>query len=138
MTLPHHQIASRWLRSLHIEGGVLDLVLTDVHDIVGIWVDPPVGTSDNSAVLMNVVLEQPIPHEMCRQEVYLKNSVDWELVRGVVMSLIWRGAIRCPCPVSSLNGALIHVLKDRVPKPTLVVRSGNKLGLMTGVAWLTV
>ena len=51
---------------------------------MGVRVGSPVGTSDHSAVFMNVVLEQPISHEGCRQ-VNPKNSVDWELMRGDMM-----------------------------------------------------
>ena len=64
----------------HIDEGVLDLVLTDSPDIVGVRVDSIVGTSDHSAVLIDVVLEQHICHLVCRQEVYLKNKVDLELI----------------------------------------------------------
>ena len=35
----------------HIDRGVLDLVLTDVPDVVGVRISWPVGTSDYSAVL---------------------------------------------------------------------------------------
>ena len=55
---------------------VCDLVLTDVSDAVGVWAGSPVGTSVHSAVFINFVLKQLIPHLVCRQEVYLKNSVD--------------------------------------------------------------
>ena len=53
----------------HIDGAVLDLVLTDVPDISGILVGSPVGTSDHSAVIIDIKLEQPILHLLCRQEV---------------------------------------------------------------------
>ena len=34
MTLPHHQVVIRWVRSLtHIDGGVLGLVLIDFPDV---------------------------------------------------------------------------------------------------------
>ena len=57
MTLSHHRVVSIWLRSLNINGGVLDLVLTDVPDIVvGVRVDSPAGISDNNVVFINVVL----------------------------------------------------------------------------------
>ena len=68
----------------HVDGGILDLVLTDAHTLVWIRVGPPIGTSDHNALFIDVVLEQLIPHLMCRQEIYLKNSVDWELVRREV------------------------------------------------------
>ena len=62
-------------------------MLTDVPDVVRLQVDSPVGTLDHSAIFIDVVLEQPIHHSVYRQEVYLKNSVDWELVRGDVKGL---------------------------------------------------
>ena len=47
-------------------------MLTDVSDVVGVRVGTPVGAKDHSAITLDVVLEQPIPHLVCRQEVYLK------------------------------------------------------------------
>ena len=41
----------------HIDGGVLDLVLTDDPDAVGNRVGSPVGTSDYTIVFINVVRE---------------------------------------------------------------------------------
>ena len=60
----------------NIDVGVLDSVLTDVTDVVGVRVGSLVGTSNHRAVFMDVVLEQPIPHFVCKQKVYLKNSVN--------------------------------------------------------------
>ena len=40
----------------HIDGGVLDLVLTDVHNPIE-CVYSPVGTSDSNAIFIDVVLE---------------------------------------------------------------------------------
>ena len=71
----------------HIDGGVLDLVLADVPDVAGVQFGSPVGTSDHSAVFIDIVLEQLIPHLVGRQKVYLKNSVDWKLVTGDVKGL---------------------------------------------------
>ena len=45
------------------------------------------GFSEHSAVLIDVVLEQPILQLVCRKEICLKNAVDWELVRGGVNGL---------------------------------------------------
>ena len=60
----------------HIHGGVL----TDIPNVVGVWVGSPVGISDHSAIFIDVVLEQPIPIPllMCRHDVYLKNSMRCE------------------------------------------------------------
>ena len=65
----------------HFNAAVITLVLTDVPDVVEIRVGSPIGTSNHSFVFIDVVLKQPISQLVCRQEVYLKTSVDWELVR---------------------------------------------------------
>ena len=77
-------------------------------------------------ILYLFVLEQPNPHLLCSQEVYLKNSVDCELVRGDVKCLDWNEIIKTPCPVSSLNEGLLRVIRGRVPKRTIVVRTEGK------------
>ena len=82
-----------------------------------------VGTSDHSVIFIDVVLAQHIPHLVCRQEVYLKNSVYWRLVRGDVKGLNWNRIIRSLCSVSSPNEASLHVIRDRIPKRPIVVRT---------------
>ena len=102
------------------------MVLTDVPALVGVPVCSSVGISEHSAVFIDVVLGQPIPHLVCRLDDYLKNTVDWEQVREDMKGLNWNETIRSPCPVSLLNEALLRVIKNRVPKRTIVVRKGNK------------
>ena len=58
------------------------------------------------------MLEQPISYLMCRHEGYLKKSVNWELVIGNLKGLNWDRIIRSSCPVSFLNEALLHVIRD--------------------------
>ena len=84
------------------------------------------------------MLEQHSPHLVCRQDVYLKNPVDWELVRGKVRNLNWNEIIRFSCPVLSLNEALLRVIRDGVFKRMIVVKTEISLGLTTSVYWLTV
>ena len=52
--------------------------------------------------------------------------MDKELVRGDLKGLNWNHIIRSPCPVSSLNEALMRVIRDRVPNRTIVVRTADK------------
>ena len=68
-------------------------MLTDVHDLFEGRVGTPVETSDYCVTFADVVLEQPSPHLECRQKVYLKNPVDWELVREDVKGLNWNEII---------------------------------------------
>ena len=76
-----------------INGVMFDLVLTHVIDVVGVRFGSPVRTLYHSVIFIDVVLEQPIPHLVCGQEFYLKNAVDWELVRGDVSGLNWNGSL---------------------------------------------
>ena len=69
------------------------------------------------------MLEQLITHLARRQEVYIKNSVNWKLVRGDVKGLNWNRVIRSPCPVLSLKQALVGVIRVRVLKRTIVVKT---------------
>ena len=87
-------------------------------------------------VFIDVVLAQPIPHLVCRQEVYFKNSVDWMLVRADVKDFNWNGIIRSPCPVLSLNEELLRVIRDRVLSGQLLLEQEISLSWMIGVAWL--
>ena len=99
----------------HIDEGMLDLVLADVPDVVGIRVGSPVGASDHSAIFMDVVLEQPIPHLVCRQRIYIKNSVDWKLAKENVKGFNKNEIIRSHCPASSASEALLRVIiRDKV------------------------
>ena len=65
-----------------IDARLTDLALAGVSDVIWFRVDSPVGTPDHSAVFMEVVVDQYISHLVCSQEAYLKDSVNWELVRG--------------------------------------------------------
>ena len=62
------------------------------------------------------MLWQPIPHLERKQEVYLENFVDWELVRRDVKGLNLNVIIRSPCPALSLNEALLRIIRNRVRK----------------------
>ena len=52
--------------------------------------------------------------------------MDLVLVRRDVNGLNWNEILRSPCPVSTLNEALLRVLRNRVPKQTVVVRTVDK------------
>ena len=58
---------------LHIDEGILNLVLTDAQCFYGVQVGSSIETSDHSALFIDVGRERPILHLVCRQEVYLKN-----------------------------------------------------------------
>ena len=45
-------------KSTHINRRMLDLVLTDFHDVVGVRIGSSVGTSDHSVIFIDVALKQ--------------------------------------------------------------------------------
>ena len=63
---------------------------------------------------------------MCGLEAYLKNSVEWELVREDVKGLSWNEVVTSPFPVSSLNEALLRVIRDKFLKQTIVGIMGDE------------
>ena len=55
--------------STHIDVGMPDFVLIGAPDVLEFPVGSPVRTSDSRVIFMDVVLEQPKPHSVCRPEV---------------------------------------------------------------------
>ncbi len=59
----------------HLAGNRLDLVLTDVPDTVKVTTLAPLGTSDHSAISIQLSLRQNIPAYTVTKEVFLKGHV---------------------------------------------------------------
>lgn len=110
----------------HVRGGVLDLVLTDVPDLVGIQVRPPVGTSDHSAIGMVITTSQRVQDFSVRREIYLKGRTNWDAVRDDVSNLPWGEVLSSRCPVVDLNRRLLEIVQRRVPVRTILIRSCDK------------
>ena len=75
------QVVSSWcvvpLALLH--GNRLDLVMTDVPDIVDVVVGTPLGTSDHCIVSCVLLVEQYVPQYSVRSMVFLKHHSNWVL-----------------------------------------------------------
>ncbi len=65
----------------HLAGNRLDLVLTDVPDKVKVTTMSPLGTSDHSAISIQLDLRQNIPAYTVTKKVFLKGRVNWSSVR---------------------------------------------------------
>ncbi len=110
----------------HLAGNRLDLVLTDVPDVVKVTTMAPLGTSDHSAISFQLDLRQNIPAYSVTKEVFLKGRVNWSSVREEV-SLIRLGPILSnPDPVSALNEELKRVISRKVPVKKICLRSNDK------------
>ena len=71
----------------HIAGNKLDLVMTDVPDIVDVFVGTPLGTSDRFFVSCMLWVKQSVPEYNIRSTVFLKYRTNWDNVRCAVRSL---------------------------------------------------
>ena len=65
----------------HIAGGRLDLVLTDVQDLVRVSTHCLIGTSDHFHLQVVVMLNERVPQMCCTRRVLLKSRINWGAVR---------------------------------------------------------
>ena len=110
----------------HSGGNRLDLLMTDVPDLVEFQVLAPVGSSDHSAIGFAVKVAQFVPNVCIRREVFLKHRVNWNAVLDDLQGLCWGGIISGPSPIESLNEALLEIVKRGVPVRVLRFRSMDK------------
>ena len=62
----------------HALGGILDLLMTDVPDLIQVAVVAPIGNSDHSS-LSAVILTAQAVHNLCvSRKVFLKHKVNWD------------------------------------------------------------
>jgi len=109
----------------HVGGNCLDLVMTDVPDVINVFVGTPLGTSDHSYLELDVNVSQMLPTYDARRTVFVKSRVDWEKVRREVRVLPWSSIYRSADPVSVLNDSISHVIHRCVPTTVVGFRSGD-------------
>ncbi len=90
----------------HLVGNSLDLVLTDVPEIVMVTDMAPLGTSDHSAISIQLNLRKNSPAHIVTKEVFLKGRVYWSSVREDVSRIRLGPILSNPDPVSVLNEEL--------------------------------
>ena len=74
--------ATSWLsaRPMHVVHGTLDLLMTDVPDLVPVAVVAPIRNSDRSSLSAVISLARAVPNLCARRKVFIKNQVDWNQV----------------------------------------------------------
>ena len=68
----------------HARGGTLDLLMTDVHDLVCVAVVAPLGSSDHSSLSTAISMAQAIPNLCISSRVLLKHRGNWTAVCDVI------------------------------------------------------
>ena len=71
----------------HARGGTLDLVMTDVPDLVRVAVVSPIGNSDHSSLSAVISMAQAVPNLCVSRIVFLKHQVNWNTVCGAIREL---------------------------------------------------
>ena len=68
----------------HTRGGTLDILMTDVLDLVLVDVVAPIGNSDHSSVSAAISIAQAVPNLCVSRKVFMKHEVNWNTVCGAI------------------------------------------------------
>ena len=74
----------------HARGRTLDLLMTDVPDLVRVAVVAPIGNSDHFSLSAVISMAQAVPNLCVSRKVFLKHQVNWNTVSGAIRELPWR------------------------------------------------
>ena len=105
-------------------GGTLDLLMTDVPDLVRVTVVAPIGNSDHSSLSAVISMPQAVPNLCVSRKVLLKHQINWNTVCGTIRNLSWPNILLDDNRVEVLN-KLLSLLVGRYV-PTMVIRVRNK------------
>ena len=125
LTSQQSLVAISWLSAQPItRGGTLDLLMTDVPDLVRVAVVAPIGISDHSSLSAVISMAQAVPNLCVSRKIFLKYQVNWNTVCGAIRELPWRNIWLSDNPVEVLNEHLSRLVERYVP--TKVIRVHNK------------
>ena len=87
LTSQQSLVAISWAVGTHARGGTLDLLMTDVPDLVRVAVVAAVGSSDHSSLSAVISMAQAVPNLCVSRKIFLKHQVNWNTVRGAIREL---------------------------------------------------
>ena len=87
----------------HARGGTLDLLMTDVPELVRVAVVAPIGNSDHSSLSAVISMAQAVPNLCVSRKNFLKHQVNWNTVCGAKRELPWRNIWLPDNPVEVLR-----------------------------------
>ena len=84
----------------HARGGTLDLLITDVPELVQVAVVAPIGNSDHSSLSAVISMAQAVPNLCVSRKVFLKHQVtgiqsvvQYRICPGItfgLLTILWR------------------------------------------------
>ena len=108
----------------HACGGTLDLLMTDVPDLVRVVVVAPLGRSDHSSLSIAISMAYAVPNLCVSRKMLLKHRVNWTAVCDAIGVLPWRSIWSADNLAERLNMHLCLLIARFVP--TKVIRVHNK------------
>ena len=108
----------------HAFCGTLDLLMSDVLDLVRVAVVAPIGNSDHFSLSADISMAQAVPNLCVSRKVFLKHQVSWNTVCGAIWELPWRNIWLSHNLIEVLNEHLSLLVGRYVP--TKVIRVHNK------------
>ena len=99
----------------HAGGGILDLLMTDVPDLIRVAVVGPIGNLDHSSLSAVISTVQTVPNLCVSKKVFLKHQVNWNTVCGAMRDLPWRNIWSSDNPGEVLNQHLFLLVGRYVP-----------------------
>ena len=111
---------------IHIAGNRLDLVMTDVPDLIDVVVGTPLGTSDHCFFSCILRVEQSVQEYNVRSTVFLKHRATWNSVRSAVRSFTLNTILESADPLFAFQRAIGEGIGRHVPTTVLRNRSGDK------------
>ena len=73
----------------HARGGTLDLLITDVPDLVRVAVVAQIGNSDHSSLSAVISMAQEVPNLCIGRKGFKKHQINSNTVCGVIQDLPW-------------------------------------------------
>ena len=110
----------------HIAGNKFDLVMTDVTDVVDVFVGNPLGTSDDCIVSCVLRVEQSVPKYNIRCTVLLKHRTNWDNVHSAVRRFTWSTILKSADTIDAFDRAIGEVIGRFVHTTGFHSRSGGK------------
>ena len=115
----------------HARGGILDLLMTDVPDLIQVAVVASIGNSDHSSLSAVISTALAVPNLCVSTKVFLKHQVKWNTVCGAMRDLSWRNIWSSDNPVEVFNEHLSLLLGRYMYQPrSSVYVTRISLGLM--------
>ena len=72
----------------HARGGTLDLLMTDVPNLVLVTAVAPIGNSDHTSLSAVTSMAKAVPNLCVSRTVFLKHQVNWNTVCGSIRELL--------------------------------------------------